>query len=162
MRSDLTATKLREVLRYDPETGFFWRLVDFANNARAGSKAGSKTGQGYVCIGIGGHRYRANRLAWLYMTGEWPTMDVDHKNGIHGDDRWSNLRLATKTQNRANARIRKDSSSGLKGVRKYRNRWQARITGSGVYLGSFGTPQEAHAAYVAAAILHYGDFAKVK
>jgi hypothetical protein len=60
--------------------------------------------------------YREHRLAWLYMTGEWPTHEIDHINGDRVDNRFCNLREATASENRWNSRKRVNNTSGYKGV----------------------------------------------
>jgi hypothetical protein len=165
----LTADLLRQILHYDPERGVFTWLprpsgsrAERAWNARfAGTRAG--TGLGYVAIGIFGRRYKAHRLAWLYVHGEWPGRELDHINCDKSDNRIANLRQATRSQNIANSRARSDSTSGIKGVRLHKpsGRWMARLTGGGKrHIGLFDTPEAAHAAYVAAAEKHFGEFSR--
>jgi hypothetical protein len=87
------------------------------------------------------------------MTGEWPTHQVDHKNSVRNDNRWENLRLATNAQNQQNLRkARADNSSGFLGVFPNKNRWSAQIAinGKSKCLGTFDTPELAHAAYLKA------------
>jgi len=118
----------------------------------------------YRQIKIDGANYQASRLAVLWMTGQWPKRkyDVDHRNLNKGDDRWSNLREATRSQNKANIPGR--SRAGLKGVtfNPVRGKYIAQITVNrrAVNLGRFDDPQSAHAAYVAAASKHFGQFAR--
>ena len=161
----ITADRLRDVLHYDPPSGVFTWLVATSSRAKVGDAAGSlNISNGYVYIQIDGHRYLAHRLAWFYMTGSWPTAEIDHVNGFPIDNRWTNLREATSAQNQANRRTNKYNTSGFKGViwDKHRQRWCARIGKDGrlIFLGYFDTPAAAHAAYVAAAPEHHGDFAR--
>jgi len=162
---NLTAARLRSVLDYDPATGHFvWRET-IASNAVVGKTAGGpKPPKGYICITLFGRRYYAHRLAWLWMTGRWPTGDVDHRNLCRADNRWANLRQASRSENRCNQRCRRDSTSGLKGVfyHKARGTWYARIAKDGrqQHLGVFPTAADAHAAYVAAAVVIHGEFAR--
>lgn len=118
-----------------------------------------------------GKLYRSNRLAWLFMTGEWPPsgMKVDHENRRPADDRWSNLRLATDAENSANQNIRPDNTSGYPGVGflKRTGRWFSYIhytkpgvpKATKVHLGCFATKADAIAARKAAETQYFGAFA---
>lgn len=144
---------LKERLRYDPATGVFtW--IKSNRNGWIDKKAGWVDEDGYVYIRIGGRLRPAHRLAWLYMTGDWPPSGfIDHKNIVPGDDRWENLRDATKRINQENRRrAGKNNKCGLLGVSPNGKRWTAKITSKYIeyYLGTFDTPQEAHAVYVEA------------
>lgn len=149
----LTASRLREVLQYKPETG------DFIHR-RSKRTAGTTLARGYRMINIDGRGYYSHRLAWLWIHGEWPEQ-IDHINNNRSDNRLSNLRLATHHQNAANKSPRKGRPP--KGVRQVSSgRWQAKITinRSGIYLGTFDTAEDAHAAYQAKARQAWGEFAK--
>jgi HNH endonuclease/AP2 domain len=91
-------------------------------------------------------------------------VQVDHINGVRHDNRPSNLRPATQSENLANTRLRSNNTSGLKGAsfHKQAGRWRAaiRIDGRQRHLGLFDTPEEAHAAYVRAARELFGEFAR--
>ena len=152
MTLELTAERLRELLHYDPETGVFTRLVR-SGPAKVGDAAGTATTSGYIQIRVDGGQYLAHRLAFLCMTGEWPSQFVDHVNGVRDDNRWSNLRPATPSENLQNVRrARADSQTGLLGVSRDRQRFRAQIKvdGQHIYIGTFDTPEQAHAAYLAA------------
>jgi hypothetical protein len=169
----LTAEKLRELLHYNPDTGIFtWKKrpahkgQDMTWNARfAGKRAGTiQKKEGYRRIRIHSHDYQEHCLAWLYMTGEWAADMVDHANLIRSDNRWDNLRSATGSENCANAKLSSRNTSGFKGVCWYRaySKWRAQIMvrGKHVTIGYFSNPEEAHAAYVAAAEKYFGKFAR--
>ena len=115
-------------------------------------------------IGIDGVKYRASNLAWLYMTGEWPTTGIDHKDQDSTNDRWENLRLADQTQNNANARLRVDNTSGSRGVswKQDKQKWKAyvNLNGRQIHCGYFDTIEEAKAARDAKASLLHGEFAR--
>ena len=153
-RTLLTAARLRELLHYDPDTGIFtWRVT--RGSARPGGIAGHPGSGGYLRVGIYGVGWQANRLAWLYMTGEHPMHEVDHINGVRVDNCWSNLRAATSSQNQQNMRrAMVHNSTGLLGVSydKSRGAFLARIRVNGrlKHLGRFTHAQDAHAAYLAA------------
>jgi hypothetical protein len=154
----VTRTRLRELLHYDDETGVFrwWKRV--GEEMRPGEVAGS------VRISVDGRRYRAHQLAWFYMTGRWGRPTIDHRDGNATNNCWSNLRRATASQNNANRRRARHNTSGYKGVFSCgrSGRWRAVIRWNGrrTYLGTFDTPEAAHAAYVAAARKLFGEFAR--
>lgn len=151
-------SEVRRQLRYDPASGQFVWLVKSARNIIVGQRAGTRLSTGYILIRINGESYSAHRLAWLYMTGEWPAEHIDHKNRQRDDNRWSNLRKASVSQNHLNSRLKATNTTGLKGAwplpsGRYYSQFQRR------YLGSFDTPEGAHAAYMAAATKHHPQFA---
>lgn len=162
----ITQERLREVLDYDPETGAFTWLVSNSNRVRVGDHAGCICKKhGYRLIGIDGVVYRASRLAVLYMTGDLPSKTVDHRNLNRLDDRWENLREASRSENQFNRGAQLNNRTGLKGVSMTGSgRYQSRIYVGGVVhrLGSYDTPEQAHAAYSAAAPKFHGDFARAK
>ncbi|MGE5566200.1 MAG: HNH endonuclease [Parcubacteria group bacterium] len=157
----LTADTLRQCVRYDPKTGEFTFLLATKGHP-ANRVARGVRPDGYRRIGVGKKLYYAHRLAVLYMTGEWPAHDVDHINGNPSDNRWANLRLATRSQNLRNQRRRRD---GLKGASfmPERGKWRATIgvAGKALHLGVFDTEEAAHAAYVAASEAHHGEYGRV-
>lgn len=150
----IEATYLRQVLDYDPATGIFVWRQKIGRKVVVGRRAGAVNRAGYRVIGIGGRLYYAHRLAWLWMTGEWPERDVDHRFGLTDDNRWSELRSATEQQNGFNARRHAHNSTGLKGVSWHRaaGKYAAHIIVDGRkrHLGLFDDPSLAHAAYLAA------------
>lgn len=163
----LTTAELRERMIYEPDTGLFrWRASPSVwLKIKPGDVAGTRTNQGYWQISIGNRRYRACRLAWLYVTGEWPSLQVDHIDGDRLNNRWANLRLATVAQNQMNTAMRRRNKVGLKGVVQNKaGRFEAYIKAGGKSrnLGTFATPQLAHAAYAAAAVNLFGEFARLQ
>jgi hypothetical protein len=151
---------LRALLSYYPESGDFIWNVAVNSRAQPSSIAGSLNQDGYLQIGIDGRRYYAHRLAWLHFYGELPTHGIDHINGDRADNRIANLRLATHAQNAANAKRCRTNRSGLKGVSSSHGKWRARISPKGkcLGLGTFNSPEDAHAAYVATAQSEFGKF----
>jgi hypothetical protein len=162
--TQLTHERLLQVIHYSPETGVFtWKIKPRAK-AIEGNIAGSSGREGRVHIAVDTKRYKAHRLAWFYMTGEWPNV-IDHVNGDPSDNRWGNLRDATTSLNLANSRRRTDNTSGYKGVslEPRTGRWVAYLTKDQrrKYIGSFKTPKEAHDAYCRTAKAAFGEFARV-
>lgn len=162
-KTGLTQERLKALLHYAPETGAFTWKVSTAHRVRVGDTAGGLHAiDGYWRIMVDGHPYKASRLAWLYMTGEFPLTYIDHDNRIKSDDSWENLRQATPLENNRNCSVRKDNTSGLRGVswEKISQKWKAQISVAGkkVSLGLHPTKELAHAAYLACASEHFGEF----
>ena len=154
----ITQDQLRDILSYDPRTGIFtWK--------KSGRSAGCKNSSGYIVIRIGnrpGKLLYAHRLAWLYMTGEWPTQEIDHIDRDRSNNKIDNLRQATIHQNRQNRPPRSDSSSGIRGVfqNKLSGSWRAKIAAGNKTknLGSHIRFCEAIKARKAAEIALHGEF----
>lgn len=150
----LTQERLKELLDYDPGTGVFSWIVDRGGTAKAGSVAGRLNGNTYLQIMVDGKRYCAHRLAWLYVHGEFPPDQLDHINRIRTDNRISNLRPATGTENNQNCSKRSDNTSGVIGVgwHKKCGKWVAhiRLNGRRKHLGLYDTIEEAAAARASA------------
>lgn len=167
MLSDLTAQEVRAIFTYEKKDGFLrWRFAaGMGGRFPAGSIAGRQHVEGYRYISVHGKAYRASRLIWLYVTGEWPNLQVDHKDRNPSNDKWNNLRLATGSQNKANSRKYRNKSCPLKGVqavqKRHSIRYRAVITKDGVRrsIGNFATAEEAHAAYLREAEILHGEFA---
>lgn len=161
----LTAQDLRSLLDYVPKTGCFtWKVDRFCGRQlRPGDQAGGLNKiHGSILIGIGGKRYYAHRLAWLYVHGEWPPLAIDHINRDPSDNRIENLRLADKSQNSANGPTPATNKSGYRGVswNPRAGKWLAQIVirGKQTYLGSFADKELARAAYDRAATESFGEF----
>ena len=122
----LTQAILKQVLHYDSRTGTWtWRKrSDYRsqwNGRFAGKPAGSiDPDNGYlrirVKIGDINRLYYAHRLAFLYVTGEWPQVEADHRDLDRAYCAWDNLRPATRSQNNLNHPLRSDNTTGQKGV----------------------------------------------
>lgn len=150
----LTQTRLRELLHYNSETGVFTSQTKRGRFC-AGTAMGTLNTGGYVHLHIDHKKYLAHRLAWLYVTGNWPLHQLDHINGARADNRISNLREATVKQNGENRGRQNNNTSGYKGVTwsVKSKKWQAQICHNGVrkQLGVYIDPKKAHEAYLAAA-----------
>lgn len=159
----ITQQELKALLHYNPDTGHFTWAKGRGRMAK-GSRAGGIRGEGYEQIVLHGKAYQSHRLAWLWMTGEWPAAQVDHRDGARANNRWGNLRLATHPQNQWNTGLRADNSSGFKGVTrpKGRTKWRAYINENGrrKFLGSYPTAEEANQAALAARQVAHGEFAR--
>ena len=135
----LSLNRIKELLQYCPATGFFVRRVK-AGNSSAGSIAGWEL-DGYNAIQIDGKTYLAHRLAWFYMTGNFPQQETDHINGDRSDNRFLNLRDAHQSENVKNRKRPKNSTSGAIGVswHKRNKRWVSylNVDGKRKYIGSF-------------------------
>lgn len=151
----ITQERLKALVVYDPETGLMWR-----NGKRIGARS-----SGYLVAKLDGKSYRIHRLAWLYVTGTMPN-EIDHVNGIKDDNRWVNLRDATRSQNVANTNKRKGYANKSKGAgfHKPSGKWQAYITVNGKqrHLGYFNTEDEAHKRYCDEAERLFGEFHRTK
>lgn len=157
IQTSLTAERLRSLLIYEPDTGIFrWHIP--RKRCVVGEIAGCLRQNGSWQIRLDGHLYRAHRLAWLYMTGKWPVDEIDHKNRISSDNRWDNLREATRLQNQVNVVL--SNSTGYSNVDRVGGRYRAkaRFNGKTRHLGMADTAREAHAIAVEARREIHGDF----
>jgi hypothetical protein len=162
----ITLSRLREVLNYDAETGLFIWLKTLGSKRMKGLPAGTLNDQGYILICVDRKDYRAHRLAWLHETGCMPARHIDHIDGDRSNNRMSNLRLASISQNLANSRRPITNTSGHKGVSwdASRGKWQVKIQVMGVtkHCGRFHDINDAAAAYERAAKAHFGEFMRLE
>jgi HNH endonuclease/AP2 domain len=146
----ISAEELREVLHYDPSTGVFsWKTC--GRKSWVGKTVGSWDLYGYKTVRLAGRSYKLHRLAWLYVTGEWPDGDIDHINGVRHDNRMSNLRAVCRQTNLQNMREPKNNrSTGVLGVYPQKKKFCAKISidNKSVHLGTFDTVAAAHEAYI--------------
>lgn len=168
----ISADMVDQIIKYDQETGvFFWKhrngfsIGDNIFNSRYADKvAGSINKHGYWRIILNEQYVQAHRLAFFVMTGKWPSNQIDHINGVRHDNRWCNLREATLCENARNSCRPINNRSGFKGVSwKERNqKWVAQISigNRKKHVGLFETAVEAHQAYMRAARVYHGEFAR--
>jgi len=164
----MTQDYIRSILHYNPETGVFCFKAredrrPCWNSRHAGKPTGTKNSRGYIVIRVDDKLYLAHRLAFLYMKGFMPKT-IDHADGDPSNNKFSNLRACTTSENLANTRLRKDNKTGYKGVfyLKRLNKWKAYIRkyGKSKTIGYYDNPEEAAAAYKKEACRLYGDFAR--
>lgn len=158
----VTAKYLRSIMKYNKGTGVFTRIAVTGPCVKLGDIAGTPCTDGHIQIRIFARKYSAHRLAWLYVKGRWPRGRLDHRDGNPANNRWRNIRRASPAQNSWNAKTKRNSTTGLKGVRHSGNGFIAQIMSNGVrvYLGYFRTAIVAHAAYCKAARKYHGRFAR--
>ncbi len=134
---------------YDPETGdLIWQLP--GKGRRVGDVAGCIDSGGYVCVKVDQVKLYAHRVIWVWMTGEWPDSEVDHRDRSRSNNVWLNLRHATPKQQAENRKVYSTSVSGVPGVRwrHDKGQWWASIRSAGRYfwLGTHDTLIDAVAA----------------
>lgn len=162
-----THERLLQLIHYDPLTGIFTNLAS-RGGAVIGKILGGLHHTGYRHIRIDGRKFNASALAWFYVHKVWPVR-MDHEDLDRANDKIGNLRPATSSQNGANRKACRNSTSGAKGVR-WRERpgsrgvWVAQITKDGkvLHLGHFDADKKhlATAAYQEAAKRLHGEFAR--
>lgn len=165
MKSKITQTELKKILNYDPKTGVF----TWSKNAKRnkGKIAGTTLRDSYIRIKITEVQYMAHRLAWLYMTGNWPKNLIDHINLDRSDNKFANLREANHMQNSHNRLGKKKRGKvKYKGVYEHvkYNKYVAEIMhkGTRMYLGIFDTQEKARDAYVEASQKYHAEFGRTE
>ena len=158
----ITQSELKKVLNYDPDTGLFTRISSTTNKCLIGKVAGCINKSGYISILIKSKRYYAHRLAWLYVYGEFPKLNLDHIDTNKNNNSISNLRLCTMSENLKNTKKYSNNKSGYKGVYKHtqtgRYCVQAMILGKKISLGCYASPELASEAYKLFSKINHGEF----
>jgi len=156
-------------LTYDHRTGVFrWKWSSKKprgwNTRWAGKKAGCRNELGYITLTVRGTAYQAHVLAVLWMTRKRPPPGfvVDHVNGNRADNSWDSLRVCEKHENAANTKLKKNNTSGHRGVNLHHGKYQAKIKFRGQYIhgGTYTTLEEAVFAYNILQDAWHGDFAR--
>lgn len=159
----ITQERLREICTYDPETGVFSGIIDRGRRYKAGDRFGNIDKKGYLQVTIDGRCYHLHRLAWLYVYGRMPENQIDHRNGITGDNRIENLRIATRSEQNYNQR-RKDGVTGWKNVFKVKatGNYKVVVRAGGIVRvnKTFNNIEDAILAAKKAREEHHGDFAR--
>lgn len=163
MRKRIDSEELRRIIEYDPETGIL-RDKGVRTRGVKGRALGNHDKDGYLLLKVYQVTYKAHRLAWLYVHGEWPKNEIDHINGVKDDNRIANLRDVSQSFNQHNIlEAMKNSKSGVRGVRRLSSgSWEANIRHQGkrVRLGTFGSINEAGKAYQQARLRLHAGFIK--
>jgi hypothetical protein len=156
----VTQARLKELLVYDRKTGhFYWR--ETRGGIGRGTKAGTVNADGYIRICIDRQPYYAHRLAWVYVHGDHPIGNIDHRHGDRRDNRIAKLRQSFGPENHWNSRRRK--ARGYKGVYQSRSgKFVAKIQwyGRAIHIGTYATAEEAARNYDVHAWVLFGDFAR--
>ena len=132
---------VNDLLSYNPITGDLrWKIDVPRQPIKAGSIAGCLDNKGYRVITINGIQYKAHRLAWLIIYGEWPKHEIDHKNGSKDDNSKLNMRDVSRRVNSWNRKMSARNKYGIVGVgwKAVRARWVSTIMvkGKEIYLYS--------------------------
>lgn len=163
MASSLTFDEVAELFTWDLENGLLFNKTVRSNSIKIGEIAGSRrTKYHYVCINRKQHL--VHHIIWLIANAEWPTKHIDHINGNSHDNRPSNLRLCTPSQNLSNRGKQRNNTSGYKGVSPngQTGKWRVRINVNKKHLelGIFDSLTDAASAYANAAMRYHGEFAR--
>lgn len=159
-----TQARLRELLNYDPVTGWLsWvNPPKLGRRSAPGQSIGTLNNMGYRILKIDGRIYTNHRLIWILVNG--PISDgmiMDHINGNSDDNRIENLRLCSHQQNMMNRRTFRRNKSGTKGLSWHKGAWTVAICHNKkrMYGGRFKNKEDAVAAYNALAEKLFGEFA---
>lgn len=157
----VTQSRLRELIKYCPDTGDFTWVVNRKGPAKMGDRAGTVCPLGYTVICLDGIRYMSHRLAFMYVTGQFPRDEIDHIDGNPRNNSWINLREATRATNCQNTRVSKNNKLGIKGIclhhtGKYRA--YTSIGAKSVHIGLYETVEEAKLARDKVVSELHGDY----
>ena len=168
-KNHLPQTLLKELFDYSPGTGDLTWKVPYGKS-KIGDKVGFRVpspkfgrgGPSALYVYYGGREYTVHVLIWIWMTGEPPKAEIDHENRDNNDNRWLNLREATRAQNQTNTNLYRNNKCGRRGVHRFKGRFRAVISidGRNRHLGYYDSEDAAAEAWRAAADKHNrGDFA---
>lgn len=166
--SHVTSERLKEILDYEAETGKLIWKVTRNQFVHKGDTAGSVRKDGYLDVCFDGKHYLAHRLIWCYFHGSWSKKYIDHIDGDRLNNRITNLREVSKSQNGFNRPKTKANSSGHKGVsiitKKKTNKpfvASSTLNGKHIWLGQYATIEEAIEAYRVFVEQNHGEYANL-
>lgn len=140
----------------------FWK-IKASRKVRIGEKVGSPNDGGYMRTTINYKPYRLHRVIFLMHHGYMPE-NIDHIDGNPSNNKIENLREATKSQNGMNVGIKKNNTSGVKGVcwHKGSSTWRAivAVNGKQITLGYYKDLERAKESVLAARAVHHKEFAR--
>lgn len=142
--------QLHHLFEYDAASGGLTHRTS-KHKTKIGKAAGTVNAHGHLCVWAGSKLAYVHRIAWAMTYGEWPADCLDHMNGIQSDNRIANLRVVSKALNNQNVRApRSNTKSRLLGVYSAGKRWRSAISvdKKQIHIGTFDTPEDAHAAYL--------------
>ncbi len=164
MRELPALERLQELFHYDPETGHLTRLKAVRGMGAVDAVVGTPNSDGHLTVRVDFRICYIHRIAWKMFYSEEPPPILDHINKLCTDNRITNLRGATCSQNSQNRRLGKNNKTGVSGVyyRQHLPRpWKADIKANGkvIHLGHFATREAAVAARREAEVKYHKEFA---
>lgn len=166
MPAPLDVAYLHELYECDPETGRLFHKSG-RSGVRGGSPAGWRHWHNGIMVTINGSNYKASIVIWAMVNGRWPagppTEIIEHSDRDQFNNKISNLRLATVSQNQMNKNLRKDNQTNHTGVhyssREWRYKAYIKVNYKRIHLGTFMTLEEAVKARREAELKYFGEFA---
>ena len=157
---------LLRAFEYRQDGSLIWRIRDDMaarwNSRWAGTVAGTVNAYGYRQVSLENKLYRAHHIVWSIHHRSWPLKEIDHINGVRDDNRISNLRVASGSENASNRGVQSNNTSGHIGVSwcGRKGMWRSVVESRGVFhhVGYFETKVDAAAAYREASLKHHGEF----
>jgi len=145
IKETLTFQDAIKHFNYNYETGVLKWLVPTAYRVNIGDEAGCINSRGHLQTMINGRFYQVHRIVWLICTGEFPKNNIDHIDKNKLNNKFSNLRDVTQSENCKNQSIRSDNKSGTVGIDKIKSGWRAQIqvNKTKINLGLFKNKQDA-------------------